>query len=46
MSIRVMPCSCASEYQDKKYGKMMRLFNEMKADNMWRCTICGKDKQG
>lgn len=45
MAMKTMPCSCLSEYQDMKYGKMIRLFNQMQKDNMWRCTVCGKDKQ-
>lgn len=39
----VRPCSCDSEYQDKKYGRKLRLFNKMKKENCWRCTVCGKE---
>ena len=44
MSMRVMICTCESAYQDKIYGKMMRLFNVMKKDGMYRCSICGREK--
>ncbi len=44
MSMKVMLCTCESMYRDKVYGKMMRLFNQMKKDNTWRCTICNKEK--
>lgn len=45
MFTKIMTCLCVSEYQDKEYGKMLRLFNQMKTVGMWRCTICGKEKQ-
>lgn len=42
------PCTCESNYQDKHYGKMLRLHNEAKSKTpgqpMWRCTVCGKEK--
>lgn len=31
---------CVSEYQDKRYGKKKRIYNE-KVDNKLRCTVCG-----
>ena len=42
------PChthNCESEYQDKKYGKGIRVHNrcggpDRKTDS-WRCTVCG-----
>jgi hypothetical protein len=40
--INVTNCSCKSEYQDKKYGKGLRLHNATQnAANKWRCTACG-----
>jgi hypothetical protein len=33
-------CSCASEYQDKLYGKQIRVFNVKPSGA--RCTVCGK----
>ena len=42
---KVMQCSCTSDFQDKEYGKNMRLFNSMGKDDKggWRCTVCGKE---
>jgi hypothetical protein len=38
----VKPCSCASEYQDRRYGKGNRVFNlSAKAAT---CTVCGKQQ--
>jgi hypothetical protein len=41
-----MPCTCKSEFQDERYGKGIRVFNEKIAgskNNGWRCTVCGKE---
>lgn len=40
MATVIATCSCASPYQDSKYGKGQRVFNEGKKDNA--CTVCGK----
>lgn len=37
----VIKCTCAHEYQDRVYGKGMRLANE--TSKGYRCTVCGKD---
>lgn len=40
-------CTCHSPYQDKQYGKGIRVFNykgkskEGKTKGMARCTVCG-----
>jgi hypothetical protein len=42
---KIAPCSCRSEYQDKKYGKGMRVFTGRFPSGKlggWRCTVCGK----
>jgi hypothetical protein len=36
-------CTCKNDYQDERYGKYQRVFNEMK-DGKHRCTICGSEK--
>ena len=42
-------CDCSHEYQDKIYGKGMRVFNNApsKGSNpkRYRCTVCKKDTQ-
>lgn len=41
-----MQCTCKSEFQDERYGKNIRVFNEMKSGSKslgWRCTVCGKE---
>lgn len=35
-------CECNHEYQDKVYGKGVRLFNKMKKPDSFRCTVCAK----
>ncbi len=43
-SPKPLACVCAHEYQDKRYGKGMRLHNPMKEKDgkNWRCTVCGR----
>jgi hypothetical protein len=38
------PCSCVSPYQDKLYGKGIRLFNvcQKKDSTLKTCTVCGR----
>ena len=40
-SPKALPCVCAHEYQDKRYGKGRRLHNPAK-NKTWRCTVCGR----
>lgn len=35
----IKQCNCQSEYQDKKYGRGMRVHNETAKDEL-RCTVC------
>lgn len=35
----VQACKCEHEYQDKRYGKGMRLHNKTK--DAARCSVCG-----
>ncbi len=37
-------CKCVHPYQDKKYGKKIRIHN--KTTKGWRCTVCGNEKGG
>jgi len=45
-------CTCYNKYQDKRYGKNMRVFNptgkggpagQGQSSDKGRCTSCGKD---
>lgn len=36
----IAKCDCKSEFQDKKYGKGMRVKNSSTAG--YTCTVCGK----
>lgn len=36
-------CTCSSEYQDRVYGKGIRIANETGKTNTVRCTVCGKE---
>lgn len=44
MATEVKKCNCsgtpAAEYQDKTYGKGMRVMNEDQKKN-YNCTVCG-----
>ena len=40
---KVMVCTCKHEYQDKLYGRGMRVHNPM-AVGRFRCTVCGTEK--
>ena len=44
-SIAIKKCTCANAYQDKKYGKGLRVHNRTKQKDEkhlqgWRCTVC------
>lgn len=44
----IFRCLCEHEYQDKRYGKHMRVHNKMvsKGTTMgWRCTVCENVKK-
>ena len=46
---KVMRCTCESEFQDKEYGKGMRLFNlrdDKKHAGEAFCTVCGNKISG
>jgi hypothetical protein len=42
----IAPCSCQHEYQDKRYGKGIRVHNRKGGGATGvkghRCTVCGK----
>ena len=40
-SCKSFECVCASEFQDKRYGKNKRLHNPTKEG--FRCTICKRE---
>lgn len=48
MAIIIKQCDCkdtpSTEYQDKVYGKSMRLHNIGKEGKQAKCTCCGKVK--
>lgn len=35
-------CTCNSEFQDKLYGRGMRVMNQCKKPTDVKCTVCGK----
>jgi hypothetical protein len=40
------PCKCKNEFQDERYGRGIRVFNEMVSGSKsigWRCSICGNE---
>lgn len=43
------PCTCQHEYQDRRYGRGLRVHNATKGPARsgapgWRCTVCGLEK--
>ena len=38
----IRKCSCKNEFQDKTYGKDLRVKN--KTQKGYRCTACGKEE--
>ena len=44
----VKKCTCKNAYQDKKYGKGMRVMNKLykgkSGDSKHRCTVCNSEK--
>lgn len=44
MPVKVIECTCKNEYQDKTYGKGMRVHNFATSQGVWRCTVCEKEK--
>lgn len=43
---RVRPCSCSHEFQDKEYGKGLRVHTQggTATSPKFRCTVCGATK--
>ena len=44
MTTQLLRCDCQHEYQDKKYGKGIRVHNTDKSNKKNVCTVCGKAK--
>ena len=44
---KIKKCTCAHKYQDKKYGKNLRVHNEggTKDKKTFKCTVCGVKKK-
>jgi hypothetical protein len=42
----IIGCTCDSEFQDKTYGKHMRLANFCRKVEGFRCTVCGRHTMG
>lgn len=43
--MKKIKCTCEHEYQDKKYGKGIRMANKTTKENpdYYRCTVCAKE---
>jgi hypothetical protein len=49
METKPFPCSCESDYQDRRYGAGRRLHNRAAVESKvpeWRCTVCGTKRVG
>jgi len=40
----LMKCTCEHAFQDKRYGKSIRVHNQKVDRTTYRCTVCGKEK--
>ena len=45
----IKKCTCEHKYQDKRYGKWLRVHNPTRDSRGtgiggYRCTVCGKEK--
>lgn len=38
--VQIRPCKCKSEFQDKTYGSMNRVYNPCFKGG-FRCSVCG-----
>lgn len=49
MPTAIKQCTCkdgpAAQFQDKVYGKGLRLHNEMTKNRSFKCTVCGSIKK-
>lgn len=41
MSTEIKKCTCKSKFQDKTYGKDLRVHNLGKDGKQAKCTVCG-----
>lgn len=41
----IKQCTCSSEFQDRKYGKKLRVFNLSEKGSFAKCTVCGKESR-
>jgi hypothetical protein len=37
----VAPCGCTSAFQDRRYGRGLRLMNKSGTKSGQKCTVCG-----
>lgn len=46
MPTKIQSCTCVSEFQDKRYGKNMRVMNTKpskdKTAQKAKCSVCGR----
>ena len=43
MAVVIKQCTCDHEFQDKIYGKKMRVCNTLDKSTRARCTVCKKE---
>lgn len=43
MPVVIKQCTCEHEFQDKTYGKKMRVCNLLDKSTRARCTVCKKE---
>lgn len=41
---KLLICHCVHEYQDKRYGRFLRVHNRANKKGLWRCTVCKQER--
>lgn len=45
MATSLKQCNCVSDFQDRTYGKNMRIHNDKDGGKGGKCTVCGSIKK-
>jgi hypothetical protein len=40
----LIKCTCKHEFQDKRYGKTVRVYNQKVDRTTYKCTVCGREQ--
>jgi len=48
VNVKILPCVCRDEFQDKRHGRTLRVHNRTKqnkseSERRWRCARCKRE---